>query len=54
MRGIIIPNVEDFYADKLKWNHLLLTGQKKKQKWRKSFAILMFIANNSIFKSIMS
>ena len=27
---------------------------KEEVKWRKSFVIFMFIANNSIFKSIMS
>ena len=37
---------------KLEWNHLLLTGPKKKRKWRKSFGIFMFIVNNSIFKSM--
>ena len=36
------------------WNHLLLTGPKKNQRWGKSeFSIFMFIADNSIFKSIM-
>ena len=37
----------------LEWNHLLLTGPKKKRKWQESFVIFMFIANNSIFKSII-
>ena len=32
---------------------MLLTGQKKKRKWRESFAIFMFIASDSIFKSII-
>ena len=44
------PNVEVFQTDKLVWNHLLLTGPKKKQKWRESFMIFMFSDNNSIFK----
>ena len=47
------PNVEVFYTDKLEWNHLLLTGPKKKRKWRESFVIFMSMANNSIFKSII-
>ena len=34
MKGKYYPNVEVFWADKLEENHLLLTGQKKKQKWR--------------------
>ena len=31
----------------------LLTGPNKKRKWRESFMMFMFIANNSIFKSII-
>ena len=31
---------------------LFLTGAERKQRWRKEFGIFMFIANNSIFKSI--
>ena len=38
----------------MEWNHVLLTRPKKKRKWRKSFIKFMLIANNSIFKSIMS
>ena len=37
----------------IEWNHLLLTGPKKNQRWGKKFHIFMFIADNSIFKSIM-
>ena len=47
-------HVEVFETGGLEWNHLLLNGPKKKRKWRKSFVIFMFIANNSIFKSITS
>ena len=39
--------------DKLEGNHLLLTGPKKKRNGEESFVILMFIANNSIFKLII-
>ena len=49
MKGDRYPNVEDFQTEKLEWNHLSLTGPKKKRKWRESFVISMFIANNSIF-----
>ena len=52
MKGNRYSNVEVSWTDKLEWNHLLLTGPKKKRKWRKSFDIFKFIANNSIFKSI--
>ena len=52
MKGNRYANVKVFWTDKLVWNHLLLTGPKKKRKWRESFMIFMFIANNSIFKSI--
>ena len=53
MKGNRYPNVDAFKTDKLEWNHLLMTGPKKKQKWRESFVIFMFIANNSIFESII-
>ena len=33
---------------------LVIDKPKKKRKWQKSFVIFMFIANNSIFNSIMS
>ena len=49
MKGNRYPIV----TDKLEWNHLLLTGPKKKRKWRESWVIFMFFANNSIFKSIV-
>ena len=32
MKGNRYPNVEVLYTDKLEWNHLLLTGPKKKRK----------------------
>ena len=35
MKGKCYPNVEVCQTDKLEWNHLLLTGPKKKQKWQK-------------------
>ena len=53
MKGNRYPNADIFSTDKLEWNHLLLTGPKKKQTWREPFVIFMFIANNSIFKSII-
>ena len=53
MKGKRYSNEKVFWTGKLEWNHLLLTGPKKKQRWRKLFGIFMFIANNSIFKSIM-
>ena len=53
MKGKYYPNVEVFWTDKLEGNHLLLTGPKKKQNGEESFIIFMFIANNSIFKSII-
>ena len=53
MKGSRYLNVEVSKTDKLEWNHLLLTRPKKKRKWRESFVIFMFIANNSIFKSII-
>ena len=52
MKGKRYSNEEVFKTDKLEWNHLLLTGPEKKRRWRKEFDIFMFIANNSIFKSI--
>ena len=52
MKGNRYSNVEVFQTGKLEWNHLLLTGPKKKLKWRNSLGIPMFIANNCIFKSI--
>ena len=54
MRGNRHPMRRLLHTGKLEWKHLLLTGPKKKRKWRTSFLILMLIANNSIFKSIMS
>ena len=51
MKGKCYPSVEVLKTDKLEWNHLLLTGPKKKRKWPESL-IFMFIANNFIFKSI--
>ena len=53
MRGNGYSNVKVFEPGKLEWKHLLLTEPKKERKWRKSFVIFMFIANNSIFKPIM-
>ena len=53
MKGNRYANVEVCQTDKLEWNHLLLTGPKKKRKWRESFVIFMFPANNSIFKPII-
>ena len=53
MKGDRYPIVEVFWTDKLEWNHSLLTGPKKKLKWRESFVIFMFIASNSVFKSII-
>ena len=53
MKGNRYPKKEVFWPDKLEWNHLLLTGLKKKRKWPESFVIFMFIDNNSIFKSII-
>ena len=53
MKGNRYPDVGFFWTDKLEWNHLLLTGSKKKRKWRASFVVFMFVANNSIFKSII-
>ena len=53
MKGKRYSNDEVFYTGNLEWNHLLLTGSYKKQRWRKSFGIFMFVANNSIFKWIM-
>ena len=41
------------YTGRLEWNHLLLTGPKE-TKCRNSFVIFIFIANNPIFKSILS
>ena len=41
-----------FLTGKLQWNHLLLPGPKTKRKWRKSFDIFMFIANNSILSRL--
>ena len=35
MKGKRYYNVEVFQTGKLEWNHLLLTGPKKKQRWRK-------------------
>ena len=32
---------EIFWTGRLEWNHLSLTGPKKKRKWRNSFAIFM-------------
>ena len=37
MKGKYYPNVEVCQTDKLKWNHLLLIGPKKKQKWSQKF-----------------
>ena len=51
MRGNRNSSVEVLETDKLEWNHQLLTGPKKKQKWQKSFIIFMFIGNNFIFLS---
>ena len=53
MKWKIHSNVEVFKTCKLEWNHLLLTGPKTNQRWGKKFDISMFIADNSIFKSIM-
>ena len=53
MKGNHYPNVEVFWTDKLEWDDLLLTGPKKKREWREPFVIFMFVANNSIFKSII-
>ena len=53
MKGNRYLNVEVSKTDKLEWNNLLLTRPKKKRKWRESFVKFMFIANNSIFKSII-
>ena len=52
MRGSRNSNVEVLGTCNLEWKHSLLTGLKKKQKWRKSFVIFMFIANNYIFNPI--
>ena len=32
MKGNRYPNVEDFYTDKLEWNHLLLSWTKEEAK----------------------
>ena len=53
MKGNSYSNVTVFKTCKLEWNHLLLTGPKKNQRWGKKFGMFMFIADNSIFKSIM-
>ena len=51
MKGNLYLNVEVFLDKQIGME--LLTGPKKKRKWRESFVIFMFIANNSIFKSII-
>ena len=55
MKGNCYPYVEIFF-DKTYWNGTtcqLFTGPKKKRKWQESFVIFKFIANNSIFRSII-
>ena len=45
--------MEVSYTGRLEWNRLSLTGPKKR-KWRKSFVIFIFVADNPIFKSVVS
>ena len=45
--------MEVSYTGRLEWNHLSLTGHKKR-KWGKSFVIFTFVADNPIFKSVVS
>ena len=46
-------NVEVFLDRNIGMEPLVIDWEKKKRKWRESFVILMFIANNYIFKSII-
>ena len=50
-KGASLFHSGGFLDKQIGMERLLLTGPKKK---RKSFVIFMFIANNSIFKSIVS
>ena len=53
MKGNRYPNVEAFLDRQIGMEPFVIDWTKKKRKWLESFVIFMFIANNSIFKSII-
>ena len=53
MKGNRYPNMDVFLDRQIGMEPLVIEWAKEEEKWRELFVIFMFIANNSIFKSII-